>query len=179
MRVRALLFFVSTEIACGAVIIGAAQGVEPSLVRVRSSGDATVTTLLHDASERSATFRHLVETIGHTNGLVYVDPGKCKPGFAACLVMSVTVSGPNRLLRVLVDTSRKPPEAMASIGHELQHAIEALSEPGVTNGALLYGFFERLAGSPTATGQLEFETDAAVRAGDLILHEIMAFDRQH
>ena len=172
MRVRSLLLFVSTEIACVAIIIGAAQGAEPSLIRVRSSGDATVTTLLHDASERSTTFRRLVETIGHTNGLVYVDPGKCKPGFAACLVMSVKVSGPNRLLRVVVDTGRKPPEVMASIGHELQHAIEALSEPGVTNDALLHAFFERLAGGPAATGQLEFETDAAVKAGDTVLKEV-------
>ena len=49
---------------------------------------------------------------------------------------------------------------MASIGHELQHAVEALSEAGVRTNALIYAFFERLSGSPSARGQLEFETDA-------------------
>jgi len=159
-------------------MMAGAQPAEPSLIRVRSAGDATVKKLLDDASEHSATFRRLVEAIGRTNGLVYVDPGKCKPGFAACLVMSVKVSGPNRLLRVVVDTSRKPAEVMASIGHELQHAIEALSEPGVTNDALLHALFERLAGSPAATGQLEFETDAAVKAGDTVLKEVTEWINQ-
>jgi hypothetical protein len=173
--VQALLLFLSTEIACGAGAVGVSrtlQTVEPSLIRVRSSGDATITTLLNDASERSATFRGLVETIGHTDGLVYVDPGKCKAGFAACLMMSVRVAGPYRLLRIVVDTHRRPPEVMASIGHELQHAIEALSEKGVTNNALLEQFFERLAGGPTARGQLEFETAAAIKAGDCVLKEV-------
>jgi hypothetical protein len=175
MRVGALLLFVSTGIACGtgAVSVRRASGTaEPSIMRVRSSGDDTVAVLLHDAFERSATFRQLVETIGHTNGLVYVDSGKCKPGFAACLLMSVKVAGPNRLLRIVVETHRKPPEVMASIGHELQHAIEALSEPGVTNNALMEQFFERLTGSPTARGQLEFETSQAVKVGDMVLTEV-------
>ena len=57
---------------------------------------------------------------------------------------------------------------MASIGHELQHAVEALSEAGVRTNALIYAFFERLSGSPSARGQLEFETEAAVKAGDAV-----------
>jgi hypothetical protein len=182
MRLRTLLLMMSVLLARDARAAGVMCRVEPSeplLVRVRSNGDATVTKLLHDALERSATFRRLVETIGHTNGLVYIDSGKCKPGFAACLVMSLTVAGANRVLRIVVDTRRQPPEVMASIGHELQHAIEALSESGVTNNALLHAFFERLAGGPAATGQIEFETDAAIRAGDAVLKEIKAFDRQH
>ena len=144
-------------------------------MRVRSNGDQTITMLLHDAFERSATFRQLVETINRTNGLVYVELGRCgrrSPAFRACMLMSVTVAGPNRILRIRVDTRRDPPSSMGSIGHELQHAIEALSEPGGTTNALLHLFFERLAGSPSARGQLEFETAEAVKAGDAVTKEI-------
>jgi hypothetical protein len=144
---------------------------EPPMMRVRSSSDPTVTTLLHDAFERSATFRQLVEIINRTDGLVYIEPGKCKPGVYACLLMSVTIAGPNRVLHVRVDTRRDAPAVMGSIGHELQHAIEALSEAGVRTNALLHAFFERLAGAPSATGQLEFETEAAIRAGNRVRDE--------
>ena len=81
---------------------------EPPMIRVRSTGDTAVTTLLHDAFERSATFRQLVETINGTDGLVYVEPGTCGPGFHACLLMSVTVAGPNRVLHIRVDTHQRP-----------------------------------------------------------------------
>jgi hypothetical protein len=153
---------------------GPAAATEPSTMRVRSNGDPAVTRLLHDAVERSPTFRRLVETINRTDGLIYIEPGTCGPGFHACLLMSVTVAGPNRVLRIRVDTRRDPVAVMGSIGHELQHAVEALSEAGVRTNALIYAFFERLSGGPSARGQLEFETEAAVKAGDAVRNDIQA-----
>ena len=161
-------------IVCAGGQAGPAGAGEPPMMRVRSNGDPAVTTLLHDAVERSATFRRLVETINGTDGLIYIEPGTCGPGFHACLLMSVTVAGPNRVLHIHVDPRRDPLAVMASIGHELQHAVEALSEAGVRTNALIYAFFERLSGSPSARGQLEFETDAAVKAGEAVRNDIQA-----
>ena len=161
-------------IACIGAHAGLVRANESPTIRVRSNGDPAVTTLLHDAFERSPTFRRLVETINGSDGLVYIEPGTCGPGFRACLLISVTIAGPNRVLHIRVDTRRDPQEVMGSMGHELQHAIEALSQPGVRTGALMYAFFERLAGSPSARGQLEFETDDAVKAGDAVGAEIRA-----
>jgi hypothetical protein len=161
-------------IACIGVHTDLACAHESPTIRVRSNGDPAVTALLHDALERSLTFRRLVETINGTDGLVYIEPGTCGPGFRACLLMSVTIAGPNRVLHVRVDTRQDPQAAMGSMGHELQHAIEALSELGVRTNALMYAFFERLAGSPSASGQLQFETDSAVKAGDAVSAEVRA-----
>jgi hypothetical protein len=147
---------------------------ESPTTRVRSNGDPAMTTLLHEAFERSLTFRRLVDTINGTDGLVYIEPGTCGPGFRACLLMSVTIAGPNRVLHIRVDVRRDPQDVIGSMGHELQHAIEALSQPGVRTGALMYAFFERLSGSPSASGQLQFETDAAVKAGDAVSAEVRA-----
>jgi hypothetical protein len=61
--------------------------------------------------------------------------------------MSVMVAGPNRVLHIRIDTHRNPLAVKSSTGHELQDAIEALSEPGVRTNALIYAFFERLAQS--------------------------------
>ena len=50
---------------------------------------------------------------------------------------------------------------MTSIGHELQHAVEVLSDPAITTNRAIFFFFHRL-------GSIErgrFETTAAIRAG--------------
>jgi len=59
---------------------------------------------------------------------------------------------------------------MAALGHELQHAIEALSEPGVTDDARISSFFQRLAPSDSH----DFETPAALRAGDGVFDELVS-----
>jgi hypothetical protein len=57
---------------------------------------------------------------------------------------------------------------IATIGHELFHAIEVLREPAIRTAADAYLFYVREA--PTA--QDHFETDAAIRAGLVIGHEL-------
>jgi hypothetical protein len=57
---------------------------------------------------------------------------------------------------------------MASMGHELQHAVEALSESGITDGPRLYSFFQRFA--PTEGDR--FETTEAIHVGDAVRNEL-------
>ena len=91
---------VVAAIVFGAATTGDAQA--PPLIRVRSN-TPSIAAVIHVAAERSTAFRHLIATIGATDGLVYVDDGKCGHNVSACLQLSVTVAGPHRLLRILVD----------------------------------------------------------------------------
>ena len=68
------------------------RGVSPRLVAI-----------INEATERSMTFRGLVGRINSTDGIVYVLEGECKHGVRACLSNTMTMAGPNRLLRILVD----------------------------------------------------------------------------
>ena len=89
---------------CG-LAASVAAGVEtpvPAVPRVRSDSP-TIATAIHDATERSTTFRSLVETIQATDGLVYVREGRCGRSVRNCLALSIVVSGPFRLLHVLID----------------------------------------------------------------------------
>ena len=85
-------------------------------------------------------------------------------------------AGGNRFLRVRVDRQREDSDldVMASIGHELQHAAEALSEATVVDGTTLYNFFGRYA--PTDSNR--FDTTAAVTIGDAIRDELQASERR-
>jgi len=121
--------------------------------------------VIRRAADASATFRRLIATIDGTDGLIYVDDGKCGHGVSACLLLAVQVAGPFRVLRIKVDARRLDCALSAQIGHELQHAIEILSDPHVTDGVSAYSLLERIAPGGPISDRGRFETAAAVRAG--------------
>ena len=125
-------------------------------------------TLIQEATERSATFRALVETINASDGIVYVNQGDCGHGVRACLA-TVVAAGPNRILRIQVDTRKADWDLMGSIGHELRHAVEVLGDPTVTSNATMYFFYSRT-GRRDASNS--FETKAAVEAGRAVRSEV-------
>ena len=153
-------------------IAGSSGDDSPSRVR---SEDSRLAGLIDRGIRHSATFRLLIESIETTDGVVYVEPGGCPRGVRACLRMSVQMSGPNRLLRISIDMrhDKSDLEVIASIGHELRHAIEGLSERAVTNSDRLYNFFRRYAPTDGAS----FETTAAVKIGDVIRNELRVEER--
>jgi hypothetical protein len=71
-------------------------------------------------------------------------------------------------LRIVVDTHQDQAEPLASIGHELQHAVEALSDPHVTDNDTIYFIFDRI--GPTSEGRLGIT--AAIQAGLDVLAEL-------
>ena len=145
--------------------------------RVRST-DSTIAALIARAYTLSATFRRVVDLINTTNGLVYVEPGQCRH-LPACMVLRMTVAGPHRIVRIVVD----PPKAaadcdlMASIGHELWHAWEVLRDASLTSDAAMYFFYvsarssRQLRGRESSPGV--WETEAAQRAGFDVLTELL------
>jgi hypothetical protein len=136
--------------------------------RVRSD-DPEIRRLIADGERRSPTFRALIGRIQRTDGIVYVEEDTCGRGVRACLVMAVTMAGPYRLLRVRLDPQKSDDEAMASLGHELRHAVEILSEPNITTGSEMYLYYKRFG---TWLREASFETAAATADGDAIRREL-------
>jgi hypothetical protein len=147
----------------------AAAGDKPTIARVRST-DPSLAALIDRAATQSATFQRLLVTIQRTNGMVQIEPGVCGHSVRACLRMWMGAAASYRFLRVAIDRRKgdSDVDVMASMGHELQHAVEALSEAGITNGPRLYSFFQRFA--PTEGDR--FETTAAIHVGDAVRNEL-------
>jgi len=116
--------------------------------------------LVAEASQRSTTFHNLVTRIDDTDGVVYLVEQRCGV-LNACLLHAVRIAGPNRLLQINVDARKTDSSVMASIGHELQHVVEVLSDPTIRSAPTMRLFY-RLKCSLCGK---EYETDAAVRAG--------------
>src|SRR5215467_9254562 len=131
--------------------------------RVRGES-SEIAAVIQDAGARSKTFHSLLATIEKTDGLVYVGGGTCGHSVRACLSLSVKVAGPNRVLRIQVDARLKDCELIEGIGHELQHAIEILSNPRVTDMHSAYSMFEQI--GRTDSGR--FETPEALQIGEMV-----------
>jgi hypothetical protein len=142
---------------------------ESPMLRVRSS-DPSITELIELASARSQTLRNLVALIQTSDGIVHVEPGVCGHGARACLVIWMSATESARFLRVIVNRKRASSDRdfVGSIGHELQHTVEALSDPGTVDSIKLYNFFSR-EGRPSGT---RFETDKAIKVGNAIRDEL-------
>ena len=159
----------SGVIAACACAMPAPTAAEPQdMPRVRDNGDPSIGALIREATGRSATFRRLVETIDATDGIVYVEHGKCRLGAQAYMMPTVTLAGPHRVLRIVVNKRRHPTAVMAAIGHELRHAVEVLHDRGVTSDHAIYFFYQREGYGRGA----RFETAAAVRAGSQVFDEL-------
>jgi hypothetical protein len=139
---------------------------------VRSSS-AQIIALLVDGVRDSATLKRLIDALETSDGIVYVESGRCRRGadkLQACLVNDVVVAGGRRYLRVLVDISKKPDDLVGLIGHELQHAVEVLSDRSVISTASMLAFYQ----GDGRNGARSYETSAAVDAGLTVAREISA-----
>ena len=130
---------------------------------VRSSQPG-LTALIARANSQSRTFRVLSNAVNTSNDMVYVEPGLCGHGVAACLT-DVTTAGSSRILWVRVDPRKSETDLIASIGHELRHALEVLAEPTITTNSAMYLFYLRR-GLVRTSGA--FETSAAIEAGRIV-----------
>jgi hypothetical protein len=135
--------------------------------RVRAE-DPVVAMLIREATDRSPTFRRIVDAIQATDGVVYVVPGRCGHAVKACLLLWMAAVGPNRFLRVVLDEPKPGIETMALIAHELRHALEVLAEPAVRTGAGMFDLYRR---NGAIRGET-FETRAALDAGDAVAREM-------
>ena len=135
--------------------------------RVRSASPRVLAVIIEAASQ-SKTFRGLVDQIGTTDGIVYVAEGPCGHDVHACLLFTITMAGPHRVLWIHVDPNKPDRDLMASIGHELQHAVEVLSNRTIKSPRAMYSlYFEKCHRCGGA-----IETYAAIRAGTAVREEL-------
>jgi hypothetical protein len=136
--------------------------------KVRSSSPA-LATLIRGGVADSPTFRRLVEAVDASDGLVYVEPGRCGVnGARACLAHRIIVAGPSRILHILVDPRRPDRNLTSAIAHELQHALEVLGDSTITSDVAVTRFY--LHRGIRVNGVLE--TQEALDVGNAVRDEL-------
>ena len=133
--------------------------------RVRALGPIA-RTLLEDGADESPTVARLLVAIGRSDLIVHVATGFLSvPGRLdfACAKPGV------RFLRITVNVPDAEPNLIASLAHELQHAVEIGGAPEVTCAATLARYY-RTHGQRICAD--EFCTKAAQRVAGLVLFEL-------
>ena len=110
----------------------------------------------------------MVETIEATDGIVYIERGRCPSGVLSCLV-AVRKPGLMRFLWIRLDMNRIDRDLMTAIGHELRHAIEVLNNREVATTRGMVQLYEH---EGMKDGSGAFETVAAIEAGRAVWAEL-------
>jgi hypothetical protein len=136
------------------------------------SDDPALVQVIQEGVARSQTFRAIVDQIDRLPGLVYLVSSRCgaKSMLRACLDHNVRARGDYRFLRVNITPNESGSRLIALVAHELQHAVEVLSDDSATSQDGVTGLYERIARKRTRAGV--FETDAALATQTAVMREL-------
>jgi len=175
---RNIQWWRAAAVAAAAILVatdGSAQDIttmSSEQTQVRSTSPQIVGAIQR-ASQWSATFRRLLETIQRSDSYVYLIVGDCGAGAHGCFV-SVSEAGSHRLMIIKIDPHQRELNLMATIAHELRHTIEVIEEPSIRSSTAKFHFYERIAFH--AAGGTH-ETHAAIDAGAAVRSEIRKASR--
>jgi hypothetical protein len=136
--------------------------------------DPRLTELLRDGMARSATLRSLVNRIEASNLFVYLSLSPImKPNLAGKLTW-MTRAGVFRYVRATINTEQNVDQMIATIAHELYHAVEVLEDDGVKDQRSLEDLYKRI-GRPSHWGSTAgWETVAAQETGFRVRRELLS-----
>jgi hypothetical protein len=158
----------STALGCAPFAESAALGSPQRHVRTQ---DRSISYLLTRGFRRSATFAHLLARLEHSDVLVYVEEVPRLPGGLAGRMMIVTAAHGQRYVRIQIALRGSPDDAIALLGHELQHAIEVAQDWNVTDEATLAALYQRIG---MRSGPHLYDTLAAQEVGRIVRKELVA-----
>ncbi len=144
-----------------------------------ASGPRTLalTDLLRDGIARSATFRALVNRIEASNVFVYVTLSPIMKASLAGKLTWMTRAGVFRYVRATINTDQNADQMIATLAHELQHAVEVLEDDTVSDQRSLLELYKRI-GRPSHSGvSAGWETIAAQETGFRVRRELMLGQR--
>jgi hypothetical protein len=139
------------------------------------STDRRLRSLLEEGLRTSPTLRALVARLRASDVVVYL---QCEgPGAPDGRLTFLSSAGGYRYVVVRMGRfSRK--QQIAMMAHELQHAVEIAETPAIVDGDSLVREYKRIGyiNQWSNLPGLAFDTDAAVRAGEQVLRELMQED---
>jgi hypothetical protein len=127
--------------------------------------------LIDEGVQRSRTFAQLVNEVHETNVIVYIEASFGLPQDVAGRILLAGVAGQQRYLRVQVRATLQRDQVIATIAHELRHALEVAADQTVVDDKGFAALYRRIGDSPHAWGG--FDTMAARTTGRRVQNELL------
>ena len=141
--------------------------------RVRPQ-EARLVDLVRAGVARSATFRALVDRLEAGNVIVYVSLSPTLRSSLAGKLTWMTSAGRFRYVKATINADQSADQMIATLAHELQHALEVSADDGVTDQRSLLELYRRI-GRPSTTGfSAAWETAEAEDTGFQVRRELLA-----
>ena len=150
----------------GVVVIGGAtqaraQGAWTSPPHVRPE-NAEGVALIHDASERSPVIRNLLDQLERSDVVVYLRFRVFSSSEIDGRLVFLSSAGGRRYLVIELACLRVAPVRMATLGHELHHALEIAGAPSVVDRQTLASYYARIGMRTSGMDPVQtFETQGA------------------
>jgi len=128
-----------------------------------------VNSLLRDGFYRSPTFARLVARLEHSDLIIYVELLPQMPAGVEGRLLMLPRAHDNRYVRIQIGLQGSETDAIALLGHELQHATELADAPLVTDMNAFVALYERIG---QRSGWHQYETAAAQDAARQVRREL-------
>ena len=136
--------------------------------------DARIKLAIKEGAERSTTFKALLDRIEASDVIVYVAVNPMiKPSLSGALTW-MTRAGDFRYVRASIAPDLPFDQMIASVAHELHHAVEVIEDPSVVDEKSLVQLYKRIGLPSRAAGPSGWETLAAQRTGSQVRRELVA-----
>jgi hypothetical protein len=136
--------------------------------------DQRITLVLQEGAARSATFKSLVDRIEASNVIVYVAINPILRSSLSGALTWMTRAGEYRYVRASISTESTFDQMIASVAHELQHAVEVIEDESVIDEKSLVALYKRIGQPSRAAGPSGWETIAAQKTATQVRRELVA-----
>lgn len=168
---RILPCVVATVLIAATAAAAAANGPSGE-VRLRPQ-DARLEQVLKEGAQRSATFKSLVDRIESSNVIVYVALNPLMKSNLSGMLTWMTRTGEYRYVRASISTELTFDQMIATLAHELQHAVEVIEDDTVVDEKSLVALYKRIGHQNSSLTPSRWETAAAQQAGFRVRRELV------
>ena len=173
-----LVVMMLMEAILGTPLAAAQPAGEIQFVRLKPAGP-DLRRLLVEGHSRSEVFRALVDEIQRSNAVVVIQFGLCANGRFRSCVTSVDGDSRQRHVRVKIKPRPTDDRLIASVAHELQHVVEIVRQPDVTNAETALSLYRRIGTGRCREGLSEAcETEAALSIEARVLDDLWRVARR-
>ena len=164
---------VSAQVVPGRVATLEGQGANAWGGNIRAS-DEELIELLDDGIKRSQTFKGLVDRLSKSDVILYVRPDVTAKSNAPTRLTFLAAKGGFRYLVIRVQSGRSKDQQLATLGHEMQHAVVIADASSVVDSQSLKREFERVGKltQPSVGDDFFFSSQGAEDVKRRILSEV-------
>jgi len=138
---------------------------------VRTTNE-NVQRLLERGVSKSPTFAALLARLNASDVIVYIEQTLDMPKTLEGRLLLMPLANHQRYLRIQINRNGSPNELVATIGHELRHAIEVAEATEVRDETALELLYRRI--GMGRRGEHTYDTEAARTTGRRVRKELVA-----